>query len=57
MKAIIISDAGAKALLEKLELAKFRSDHNKAQTVDEIHRAFHYEVCRWLQEQEATVTI
>jgi hypothetical protein len=53
VKAIIISDADARALLNKLELTKFRSDHSKCQTVAEIHRAFHYEVCLWLQEQGA----
>lgn len=61
MKAIIISDADARALLDKLELTKmrgahcWREDNDRPPTVSEIHRAFHYVVCCWLQEQGADV--
>lgn len=55
MRAIIISDADAKALLDKLELTKFRNERPKSTDVDSIHRAFHYEVCRWLQEHGADI--
>jgi len=60
MKAIIISDADARALLDKLELTKMRGeghvlrdDMHRPATLSEVHRAFHYVVCRWLQEQGA----
>ena len=56
MKAIIISDSDARALLTSLELTKMKSDHlvredlDSPSTTEEIHRVFHYVVCRWLQE-------
>lgn len=59
MKAIIISDTDARALLNKLELTAmrgaghFREDADRAPSVSEIHRAFHYVVTGWLQEQGA----
>ncbi len=60
MKAIIISDADARALLEKLELVKLRgaghimrADADGPPTMAEVHRVFHYVVCTWLQEQGA----
>lgn len=62
MRAIIIDDKDAKALLDKLELRRLRADNILMNTppegtamVDWIHRAFHYEVVRWLQEQGAEV--
>jgi hypothetical protein len=61
MKAIIISDADARALLDKLELTALRpnnvmrADPSRPATVEEIHRAFHYVVTRWLKEQGADV--
>lgn len=61
MRAIIIDDKDARALLDKLELAAMnkdnilRSDYTKPVTVEDIHRAFHYVVVRWLQEQGADV--
>lgn len=63
MRAIIISDADAKALLDKLELTKLRGaghiqrmgDASNPPTLEEIHRTFHYVVCNWLQEQGANV--
>jgi hypothetical protein len=59
MRAIIISDADARALLDKLELRSLhadnilREDPARPPTVSDIHRAFHYVVTRWLQEQGA----
>lgn len=64
MRAIIISDAEARALLDKLKLASmheeghFRQyndpiDFEKPASVSAVHRAFHYVVCRWLQEMGA----
>lgn len=56
MKAIIISDADARALLSKLELTKLRNDghfSNLNAEVDQIHRIFHFIVTKWLQEQGA----
>lgn len=59
MKAIIINDADARALLDQLELTAMKSgnhihtDPTYPPTVAEIHRAFHYIVTRWLQEQGA----
>jgi hypothetical protein len=59
MKAIIISDMDARALLDKLKLKSLcsdnilRADPSRPATMDEMHRAFHYVVTRWLQEQGA----
>lgn len=56
MRAIIIQDTDAKALLDRLELVKLRPRYTETPaSVDEIHRTFHFEVCRWLQEQGADV--
>lgn len=64
MKAIIIQDTDARALLNSLELtalndANFlrRADENltRKEMVNQIHRAFHFVVTRWLQEQGADV--
>lgn len=61
MKAIIIQDTDARALLDKLELTALngdnimRADPSKPANVSDVHRAFHYVVCRWLQEQGADV--
>jgi len=54
MKAIIISDTESLALLDSLELAKFKAEGQFRGTtpesiVDEMHRRFHYVVTRWLQ--------
>lgn len=61
MKAIIIDDKDAKALLERLQLTKYtngsgRSHRNgdELAKVDEMHGWFHYVVCSWLQEQGAS---
>jgi hypothetical protein len=63
MRAIIIQDADAKALLDRLELRRLKGDNillnrppEGTAMVDWVHRSFHYEVCRWLQEQGADVT-
>lgn len=63
MKAIIISDAEAKALLDQLELEKLKAanhwpNHSQAENTEIVaaHRAFHYVVCRWLQEMGADIT-
>lgn len=60
MKAIIISDADSRALLDRLELVKLRGaghmvreDADRPPTMEEVHRVFHYVVCNWLQEQGA----
>lgn len=62
MRAIIINDVDARALLAKLELTKLRGDghimredFDRPPTIEEIHRVFHYVVVRWLQDQGATV--
>jgi len=63
MKAIIIQDHDARALLDKLKLAQIRTDHpfmlREGMTGDEVvsavHGTFHFIVCRWLQEQGADV--
>ena len=58
MRAIIIQDADAKALLDQLKLGKFQADYDgwDKKLVRDIHRQFHCLVCRWLQDQGATVT-
>ena len=59
MRAIIIEDKDAKALLDSLKLELFRlSEHNQPianSMVGEIHGAFHYRVCKWLQDQGCSV--
>lgn len=63
MKVIVSKDEDAISLLNRLELVKLRRDYygrwdnpEKPPTVEEVHRAFHYEVVRWLQEQGFKVT-
>ena len=70
MRAIIIQDEDARALLDALELNKLRgvpgfglnldqrySDEElKKWLTEEIHRSFHFVVCRWLQDHGAQVT-
>ena len=62
VKAIIITDMDARALLDKLKLESMyennhfrRTDFDKPASVEDVHRAFHYVVCRWLQEQGADI--
>ena len=70
MRAIIIEDKDARAILDKLkleslkdlrftngvEVGKVLSQRDIDSMVSEIHRKFHYEVCSWLQDQGASVT-
>lgn len=60
MRVIIIEDKDARALLDQLQLAKFTEKQDirlslSSTTVDDIHRHFHYVVCKWLQEQGCNV--
>ena len=61
MKAIIIQDTDARALLDKLKLESLKGEHtqwddpSKPPSVESMHRRFHYIVCTWLQEQGADV--
>jgi len=61
MRAIIIEDKDARALLDSLKLEQLRKDRpnfalSEGQTmVDQVHRTFHYIVCQWLQDQGADV--
>ena len=60
MRAIIIEDKDARALLEKLELNNFlhrnKVSNEEQQVYCEAHRSFHSVVCKWLQEQGCDVT-
>lgn len=68
MRAIIIDDKDAKALLDKLKLQSFDTYGDRVSEIygipvearkayiEEIHRRFHFVVCGWLQEQGAKVT-
>lgn len=64
MRAIIINDADARALLDQLKLAKHEgrvvgpnvdklSEGELQQIRQDIHGHFHFVVSRWLQEQGA----
>ena len=61
MKAIIIQDSDARALLDQLKLGAFQNSvalsraETKEQIQEAMHAHFHYIVCRWLQEQGANV--
>ena len=59
MKAIIIEDKDAKALLDGLQLAASRPAADllgiDKELVGRMHRVFHFTVCRWLQDQGADV--
>jgi hypothetical protein len=71
VRAIIIDDAAARALLDQLTLEKFQATDNTLHSIEvaihrgekinpqwvvsEVHRHFHYVVTRWLQEQGAQV--
>ena len=55
MKAIIIQDTDARALLDKLTLESMRTNGHHANDAASVHRAFHYIVVRWLQDQGADV--
>jgi hypothetical protein len=68
VKAIIIQDADAKALLDKLKLTAFEEvripsfvregldpEAFRRAATEAIHARFHFVVCRWLQDQGADV--
>jgi len=50
MRVIAIKEEDIKVLMERLELQKFQLN-NSRETIDEIHRRFHYIVVNWVQEQ------
>jgi hypothetical protein len=66
VRAIIIDEKDACNLLDQLKLATFEdyaqreceiygvSKEARKAIINEIHRAFHYRVTRWLQEQGAS---
>ncbi len=61
MRAIIIDNKDARALVDKLRLVSLRTDHPNYENtgplaMQEMHRLFHYEVVKWLQDQGADVT-
>jgi len=60
MRAIIIEDKDARSLLDSLALAKLQKDNyfsgDQPATLQDMHRTFHYIVCKWLQDQGASVT-
>lgn len=57
MKAIIIQDTDARALLDKLKLEAMLGPRDQFSsnppTIEDMHRRFHHVVTRWLQEQGA----
>lgn len=60
MKAIIISDSDARALLDRLELGAMKASNHwpvnavsRPEEIEQAHRAFHYIVTKWLQEMGA----
>lgn len=59
MKAIIIQDTDARALLDKLKLEALKGPRDQFSSnppsIEDMHRRFHYVVCTWLQEQGADV--
>ena len=60
MRAIIIDDHDARALMERLELAKFKhrpitEGRTTEQILDDVHGHFRYIVVSWLTEQGCTV--
>lgn len=61
MKVYLVTEADLERLREKLELTKFREEHSHIDrvamqevsglpVVDQIHRAFNFDVCRWSDE-------
>lgn len=64
MRAIIIEDKDARALLDSLEMQKLKENRHLIANewhdipkplIDACHRTFHYVVCRWLQDQGCDV--
>lgn len=60
MRAIIIDDKDAVALLDQLKLEKLEESPMRPEVsravIDVIHRQFHYVVTKWLQDQGCDVT-
>lgn len=65
MKVIQITDDDAKQLIDTLKLETLNADskwsgsiglHGAEQTVNSIHRAFHYRVTLWLQKHGADLS-
>ena len=58
MRAIIIQDTDAQALLDQLKLELFTLSQRvgavEADAIAQMHRCFHYRVTCWLQAQGAT---
>jgi len=61
MKAIIIEEKDAQALINNLKLARLERDryHNGETdpTVENMHRIFYAEVIDWFKEQGANVSL
>lgn len=58
MRVIIIEDKDARTLLDALKLERFEQidrDKEHWDIIQKVHRAFHYHVCTWLQEQGCQV--
>jgi len=62
MRAIIIEDKDAQALMDKLKLGSMQEgnvlrfrDSNEPATLKEVHGAFVYVVVQWLQDQGCTL--
>jgi len=58
MRVILIEEKDALALVDRLKLVSLRKDHpnftfNDETRIEEMHRLFHYEIVRWLQDQGA----
>ena len=55
MKQYVVTEEEFMSLLESLELASLRNDNvirddpSKPPTADDMHRAFHFVVTRWVQ--------
>jgi len=59
VKVIVIKDADAVALLDTIEFEALKLIDNAGSqerfNIEKVHRALHYHVCRWLQDQGADV--
>ena len=53
MKVIVVTEEDIQALVESLELQKFRLNSQR-DSLDELHRRFHYEVVSWAQKHGST---
>jgi hypothetical protein len=51
MRLIAVEEKDIKALMESLELEKFRIKKNPHQLMlEDVYRHFHFVVCSWVQE-------